>query len=201
MVKFIFLRHGSTEDNESMKLSGFIDSKLSTYGKNQVKKTFDRLKEENINNIFSSPLSRAKDSVKDIAIYKNLEIQISNNFKEMNFGDFEGLTFDEIKEDYMDEFEKLRKESFEYCFPKGENMIQFHKRIASELEYIKAKYDNNTILIASHAGVIRSCISHLICKDHTYHWNFKIDNCSLSIVEVIDDFAVIHSLNNTEHLR
>lgn len=201
MVKFIFLRHGITVDNESMRLSGFIDSKLSEIGKKQVCKTMDRLKEEKIDHIYCSPLSRAVDTIKDLANDKKIGIKICENFREMNFGDFEGFTFKEIKDGYENEFNKLKDDTFKYKFPNGETMIEFHNRIASELDNIIKKHEDSTILVSTHSGVIRSCISHLLSNDHIYHWNFKIDNCSITIVEIVDNFAVIHTLNNTEHLR
>ena len=184
-----------------MKLSGHTDSSLSDTGKSQIKKTFQRLKDEEIHHIYSSPLSRAFESAKELALYKNIQLQINDSFKEMNFGSFEGMSFKEIETSHEDEYKKLIKEGFEYRFPKGENMIDFHERISTALDEIIKNHKDCTVLIATHAGVIRSCISHLIGKNHNYHWNFKIDNCSISIVEVVDDFAVIHSLNNTEHLR
>ncbi|SHJ90294.1 histidine phosphatase family protein [Tepidibacter formicigenes] len=201
MVKFIFVRHGITIDNENMRLSGFIDSKLSDIGKEQVKKTCNRLKYEGIDYIYSSPLTRAVETAREIADFKNVEIKICQNFREMNFGDFEGLTFKEIQDKYKDEFNKLKKDAFKYKFPNGENMIEFHHRISSQLDDIIKKHDNETVLIVSHSGVIRSSLSHLLSKDHIYHWNFKIDNCSITIVEVMDNFAVINTLNNIEHLR
>ncbi len=201
MVKFIFVRHGMTVDNENMRLSGFIDSKLSDMGKKQAEKMNSRLREEDIDHIYSSPLSRAIDTVREIAKIKNVEIKICEAFREMHFGDFEGFTFKEIQGDYEDEFNKLKEDTFGYRFPNGENMIEFHDRIAKALEEMTKKHENETLLIASHSGVIRACVSHLLAKDHIYHWNFKIDNCSITIIEIVDDFAVIHTLNNTEHLR
>ncbi|MCT4508765.1 MAG: histidine phosphatase family protein [Tepidibacter sp.] len=201
MIKFIFIRHGLTLDNESMKLSGFIDSKLSDTGKNQVKKTSIRLKDEKIDLIYSSPLKRAINTAKEISKTNNIDINICDEFKEMNFGDFEGLTFKEIEYNHKEEYERLKNESFKYNFPNGENMIGFHDRIAKKIDDIIKTQDDKTVLIVSHAGVIRACLSHLINKDHAFHWNFKIDNCSMTIVEVVDNFSVIHNLNNTEHLR
>ncbi|SHH28636.1 histidine phosphatase family protein [Tepidibacter thalassicus] len=201
MVKFIFVRHGTTVDNENMRLAGFIDSKLSDIGKEQVKKTSIRLRDEKIDCIYSSPLSRAVETAREIANLKNLEIKICDNFREMNFGDFDGLTFKEIQDSYEDEFNKLKKYRFKYRFPNGENMIEFHSRVSNEIDNIIKKHDKQTILIVAHSGVIRSSLSHLLSKDHIYHWNFKVDNCSITIVEVIDSFAIIHSLNNIEHLR
>ncbi|WFD09552.1 histidine phosphatase family protein [Tepidibacter hydrothermalis] len=201
MIKFIFIRHGLTLDNESMKLSGFIDSELSDLGKKQVKQTSVRLKDEKIDLIYSSPLKRAMNTAKEISKINSLDINICDEFKEMNFGDFEGLTFKEIEANHKEEYERLKNGSFEYSFPNGENMIGFHDRISNKIDHIIKNYDGKTVLIVSHAGVIRACLSHLISKDHTYHWNFKIDNCSMTIVEVVDNFSVIHNLNNTEHLR
>ncbi|OPJ55788.1 histidine phosphatase family protein [Alkalithermobacter paradoxus] len=201
MVRLIFVRHGITEDNENMRLSGFIDSKLSEVGKSQVIKTAIRLKDENIDYIYSSPLSRAFHTAKEICKYANVDVKICEDFREMNFGKFDGLTFNEIKQNYEDDFNKLKEDSFSYKFPSGESLLEFHDRVSKAIDTIISKHKNNTVLISAHSGVIRSAISHILSRNHEYHWNFKIDNCSITIVEVIDGFGVMHTLNNTEHLR
>ena len=201
MTRVILVRHGETDDNSCMKLSGHIDSKLSNLGLSQSQKTSKFLKDYNIDYIYSSPSSRAVDTIKDLAKEKSLDIIINDNLKEMNFGDFEGKTFKEIQSSYSEEFENMIKLGFEYKYPNGENLIEFHNRISLYIDNIIKKNRDKSMLICAHAGAIRCIISHLLSKSYEYHWNFKIDNCSVSVIEIENDFAVIHKLNNTDHLR
>jgi len=107
MIKIILVRHGETDDNNNMRLSGHIDSKLSDMGLTQSQKTINFLKSYDIDCIYSSPSSRAIGTIKELAKQKELEIIIDNNLKEMNFGDFEGKTFKEIQSNYKEEFDNI----------------------------------------------------------------------------------------------
>lgn len=158
------------------------------------------LKDENIDEIYTTPFSRTKDTMEKLAQIKSIEINETDKFNEIDFGEFDGLNFDIIKRDYPEEFEKMIKEGLEYTYPKGESLIDTFDRVSKELEKILKDKDNKTILICSHGGTIRNILSYLISKDYKYHWNFKIDNASVSVVEVENDFAVINKLNDTSFL-
>lgn len=200
MIRLILVRHAITTCNEGGNLSGQIDSTLSEKGKLQVEQLTCYLKDENIDEIYTTPFSRTKDTMEKLAQIKSIEINETDKFNEIDFGEFDGLSFDIIKRDYPEEFEKMIKEGSEYTYPKGESLIDTFDRVSKELENILKDKDNKTILICSHGGTIRNILSYLISKDYKYHWNFKIDNASVSVVEVENDFAVINKLNDTSFL-
>lgn len=200
MIRLILVRHAITTCNEGGSLSGQIDSTLSKKGKLQVEQLTCYLKDENIDEIYTTPFSRTKDTMEKLAQIKSIEINETDKFNEIDFGEFDGLNFDIIKRDYPEEFEKMIKEGSEYTYPKGESLIDTFDRVSKELENILKDKDNKTILICSHGGTIRNILSYLISKDYKYHWNFKIDNASVSVVEVENDFAVINKLNDTSFL-
>ena len=200
MIRLILVRHAITTCNEGGNLSGQIDSTLSEKGKLQVEQLTCYLKDENIDEIYTTPFSRTKDTMEKLAQIKSIEINETDKFNEIDFGEFDGLSFDIIKRDYPEEFEKMIKEGLEYTYPKGESLIDTFDRVSKELENILKDKDNKTILICSHGGTIRNILSYLISKDYKYHWNFKIDNASVSVVEVENDFAVINKLNDTSFL-
>lgn len=117
----------------------------------------------------------------------------------MDFGIFENMTIKEIKQYYHKEFQKMIEEKFEYNFINGENMINFHNRVIKSLKKILENKDGD-ICICAHSGVIRCIISHLISNSYVYHWNFKIDNCSITKINIDNNFSVLEKLNDTNHL-
>ena len=122
------------------------------------------------------------------------------SLKEISFGDFEGLTFDEIKDKYPKEFQDMIEKGYEYKYPNGESLIDSYNRVCIELDNIISNNDDRTILICSHGGTIRNIITYLISNSYKYHWNFKIDNGSVTILEVQDGFTVITAMNNTSFI-
>ena len=197
MVKLILVRHALTVDNQKSRLSGHIDSSISEEGKEQIDKITNYLKDFDIDKIYTTTSSRTKDTVKEL---KSIEIIEKESLKEISFGDFEGLTFDEIKDKYPKEFQDMIEKGYEYKYPNGESLIDSYNRVCIELDNIISNNDNRTILICSHGGTIRNIITYLISNSYKYHWNFKIDNGSVTILEVQDGFTVITAMNNTSFI-
>ena len=200
MVKLILVRHALTVDNQKSRLSGHIDSSISEEGKEQIDKITNYLKDFDIDKIYTTTSSRTKDTVKKLSELKSIEIIEKESLKEISFGDFEGLTFDEIKDKYPKEFQDMIEKGYEYKYPNGESLIDSYNRVCIELDSIISNNDDRTILICSHGGTIRNIITYLISNSYKYHWNFKIDNGSVTILEVQDGFTVITAMNNTSFI-
>lgn len=200
MVKLILVRHALTVDNQKSRLSGHIDSSISEEGKEQIDKITNYLKDFDIDKIYTTTSSRTKDTVKKLFELKSIEIIEKESLKEISFGDFEGLTFDEIKDKYPKEFQDMIEKGYEYKYPNGESLIDSYNRVCIELDNIISNNDDRTILICSHGGTIRNIITYLISNSYKYHWNFKIDNGSVTILEVQDGFTVITAMNNTSFI-
>ena len=200
MVKSILVRHALTVDNQKSRLSGHIDSSISEEGKEQIDKITNYLKDFDIDKIYTTTSSRTKDTVKKLSELKSIEIIEKESLKEISFGDFEGLTFDEIKDKYPKEFQDMIEKGYEYKYPNGESLIDSYNRVCIELDNIISNNDDRTILICSHGGTIRNIITYLISNSYKYHWNFKIDNGSVTILEVQDGFTVITAMNNTSFI-
>ena len=200
MVKLILVRHALTVDNQKSRLSGHIDSSISEEGKEQIDKITNYLKDFDIDKIYTTTSSRTKDTVKKLSELKFIDIIEKESLKEISFGDFEGLTFDEIKDKYPKEFQDMIEKGYEYKYPNGESLIDSYNRVCIELDNIISNNDNRTILICSHGGTIRNIITYLISNSYKYHWNFKIDNGSVTILEVQDGFTVITAMNNTSFI-
>ena len=200
MVKLILVRHALTVDNQKSRLSGHIDSSISEEGKEQIDKITNYLKDFDIDKIYTTTSSRTKDTVKKLSELKSIEIIEKESLKEISFGDFEGLTFDEIKDKYPKEFQDMIEKGYEYKYPNGESLIDSYNRVCIELDNIISNNDERTILICSHGGTIRNIITYLISNSYKYHWNFKIDNGSVTILEVQDGFTVITAMNNTSFI-
>ena len=200
MVKLILVRHALTVDNQKSRLSGHIDSSISEEGKEQIDKITNYLKDFDIDKIYTTTSSRTKDTVKKLSELKSIEIIEKESLKEISFGDFEGLTFDEIKDKYPKEFQDMIEKGYEYKYPNGESLIDSYNRVCIELDNNISNNDDRTILICSHGGTIRNIITYLISNSYKYHWNFKIDNGSVTILEVQDGFTVITAMNNTSFI-
>ena len=105
MTKLILVRHGETEWNDSARFQGQTDIPLNARGRAQAAQVAQRLLRETIAAIYSSDLSRALDTAREIAREHNLAVNVSEQLREASFGSWEGLSFDEVRVKFPQEAE------------------------------------------------------------------------------------------------
>ena len=90
-MKLIITRHGQTKENKAKILQGQIEGELSELGKEQAKKVAERLKNEQIDYIFSSPLARAKNTAEEIIkFHVGKPFELRDELKELHMGELQG---------------------------------------------------------------------------------------------------------------
>ena len=90
LVQVILVRHGETDWNKARRVQGGnSDTQLNQSGKEQAESLALRLKQEEVQAIYSSPLLRALDTAQAIARHHQVEVQIEPALKELNVGDLE----------------------------------------------------------------------------------------------------------------
>lgn len=157
MTKFILVRHGQSKANECGYLVGKTEAPLSLLGERQAEAVSKYvLKAYKVDAIYSSPLSRACNTVKGVADALNLPIITEDKLTEFNFGKWEGLTHEEIKNSFDDGYSKWAKDPGTFVPEGGEAMAQLQTRVVEKLKEIGKKEDGKTVLIGSHSSVIRA---------------------------------------------
>ncbi len=153
MGKFYFVRHGQTVWNVENKICGASDSPLTEKGHEQARETGRVLKtkmdagEISIDEILTSPLSRAHDTAKEISNIIGVPVRIEPRLMEQNFGKWEGTPrdgrdFARAKANFVDSFEG------------GESMMRMAQRIYNLIDDLK-KEPEKTYLLVAHNGISR----------------------------------------------
>lgn len=197
MLTLFLTRHATTKANEHKVFSGFGEAMISHQGEKEIKALTKGFEKFHIDAIYSSPSARAVQTIEGIAKKKNKEVQVLEALREIHFGDFEGLSFKEMNIKYPEELSKMINLGPHYCYPNGESLVSSYKRTAVKMAEIKKKHEGEKILICAHAGTIRNILSYAVCGSHELHWHFKIENASLTVVTIENDFAVVEKLNDT----
>ncbi|MDP1974902.1 MAG: histidine phosphatase family protein [Alphaproteobacteria bacterium] len=160
---FYFMRHGQTDWNAQQLLMGQKDIPLNDLGKEQAKKTIQKVRKLNIQTIYTSPLKRAFETAQIIATPLNINIIIVEDLKEVDFGTHEGQ---KIKENFIDSWidgniNNITCESFQ----------DVHKRIQTIVNEMQKNPHCN--LIIAH-GIIFLAISKLLGNEITLLKNTEI---------------------------
>ena len=135
MTKLILVRHGQSKANECGYLVGKNEAPLSLLGEKQAKAVSEYiLKEYKVDVIYSSPLLRACNTVKGVADALNLPINKEEELSEFDFGEWEGLTLEEIKNNFDDGYSKWAKDPGTFVPQGGESMTHLQARVVKRLK-------------------------------------------------------------------
>ncbi len=179
--KCIFIRHGKTPGNEEKKYTGKgTDEGLSEDGKKEVlflkKRAGSFLKEAEL--VFSSPMKRAKETAK--LLFNDMTIKSVNGLEEMDFGDFEGKTYEDLckNPDYLKWIKTRGEVSFGGC----ESRADFTKRTVSAFyEIVDRAKDVGTFCIIAHGGSIMAVMSALTGEDY---YSFMVSGADGFVLEL-----------------
>ncbi len=201
MSRLLLVRHGITEFNTTRRYAGFSDVELSTAGYRQVERLRDRLVNEKIDTVYSSDLRRALVTAELISFGHKVDIVPCPELREINYGDAEGLTFQEISRLYPEVAELVANFSLRLRFPGGESFEGFIERTCKFLDKLEKHAPEQTILVVSHSGPLKVLVCYLLGIDQSHWRQIRCDNASLSIVETYPQGAIISLLNDTSHLK
>lgn len=192
MKELLLIRHGETEHNRDLRITGFTDIPLSPEGRNQALRLKDTFMAECITDIYSSDLKRCSETAEIISC--GVKPLLSPELREMNFGIFETLTGEEAKASYGNEFNLWMKDNRNYRIPEGESFSDMAERVISFFRELLAS-DIDRAAVISHSGCIRTVLSFYLLGSIDDTWRFFVDNCTITRLCFDGDYAYLKSLN------
>ena len=155
LKRLILVRHGETAGQSSIRYYGVTDVPLSDLGRAQVRAARDRICAETYDSVWASTLCRSWESAQIVA--PGHGVHLVSDFREIDFGDWEGLTAEEIAHVDPEGHARWRQEGLSFTFPGGETRADFRARIARGLDRVRAS-GAESVLIAVHKGVVRTLL-------------------------------------------
>ncbi|MFZ5647045.1 MAG: alpha-ribazole phosphatase [Bacillota bacterium] len=199
--RIFLIRHGETVWNSEMKLQGHTDIPLSERGIEQAKTLAERLSSREISAVYCSDLQRAMETARHIAGPRGLDLISLKSLREINFGQWEGHTFKEIKEKYGDLVKQWWSNPVNVSIPGGESLLGLVSRVVPAVRGIVEKHDGEQVAVVCHGGPIRSLVSTVLDMDLNKYWKIRQDNAALNIIDFPDwNSGVVTLLNDRSHL-
>jgi len=171
------LRHGEPRGG-SMYRGNSIDDPLSDKGWQQMWQSVGEY--SSWQHIISSPMLRCKEFAELLAKNLNIPVHIEDNFKEVGFGSWEGLTREQVKNTNLTEYNNFYSDPVNKRPLEAEDLNSFIQRVTTSYNKIVHDFKNQNILIVAHAGVIRSILATTVQAPAMGMYNFKIDNACFS---------------------
>ncbi|GAB6100512.1 alpha-ribazole phosphatase [Halanaerocella petrolearia] len=200
-TEVILVRHGETSWNQAGKFQGSKDIPLNDKGITQARKLAERLERTEIDAIYASDLSRASKTAEIIAQDHNLSVEERSALQEIDFGQWEGLTFNDLERDYQTEFEAWEQDPVNNGAPSGENLGEFETRLVTSLKKILTHHSEERILLVAHGGVIRVLVATFLGMPLAKCWRLTQANTAISQLNFYDDEVILELFNCTAHLK
>lgn len=154
MTELILIRHGQTELNRGPFFQGQIDVPLNALGEAQAGRLAARLAAEAPEAMLCSDLLRTRQTAEPSARRLQLQADTDAALREQHFGQFEGLSFDQVAQRYPEAFASWQRHHPEDAVPGGESVIAFHARVIGAVRSIAAAHAGRRIAVVTHGGVL-----------------------------------------------
>jgi alpha-ribazole phosphatase len=201
MLRLILARHGQTDWNAQRRYQGETDVPLNETGRQQAAALARCLANTSIDAIYASDLQRAAKTAQAIAQLHGQSVLPEPRLREMSFGAWRGLTFDEIQERDAERLAAWLADPMHIAPPEGETLAQVTTRVQSALDDVLHAHPEGTVLWVAHGGVLRVLISLAMGLEPQGHWRFRISVASLAELWFYDSGITLTRLNDTHHLN
>lgn len=180
-MNIYIVRHGETEENKNRYYYGSLDVSLNKNGITQAKKAGEELKHIIFDKVYVSERMRTKETA-ELALGNEAAVIKDSRINEMNFGVFEGKTYEEIKKLYPEDYKRWEEEWMDFAPNGGESYRVFYSRVENFMEeLIKNPCEN--VLVVTHGGVMRSIYCYVLNGKLDLYWKFSSKNGDISLIK------------------
>ncbi len=194
------IRHGETDWNAQGRVQGATDIELNRRGRLQARAISRMLRAEPLQALYASPLKRALGTAELIARPHGLPVIKLSGLSELDQGELEGLTFEELDNRYGPFMEAWRERPGKVRLPGGETMAELQERAWEALERIREENPEGKVVAVSHNLAIRSLICRIVDLSLENMGRLRQSSGALNVLEHVERGWALRSMNNTFHL-
>jgi len=195
-TRLYVIRHGQVVGHDEQRLNGRTDVDLTPVGQAQMEAVAKDLEGVELAAVYSSDLKRARYGGEALVRSRDIELRVDPLFRELNFGQWEGLSLDEVAKKYPGERERRLGDILNYRTPGGETFQELADRIKTGVSQILSKHKDSAVALVAHSGVNRVILLQALgCGLHQI-WRMEQDFGCLNIVDYFEDgYSMIKLVN------
>jgi broad specificity phosphatase PhoE len=191
--RLILVRHAEPEDDARGRCYGNLDIGLSEAGREHAGRLALRLASVECEAVYSSPRVRALETATAIAAVLGLAPAVEEGLRELDFGELEGRTYDEIAASEPELYRAWMTTPTKVSFPGGESFADLKARSVAALERIRRVHEH--AIVVTHGGVLRAGIAAWLSMPDEAIFRLDQRYCGVTIVDWLDDEPLIRLLN------
>ncbi len=190
-MRLVLVRHAEPADDARGRCYGSLDVDLSAGGRAQSTKLAELLAAERVAAVVSSPRRRAVDTARAIATAHNLDVTILDGLRELDFGELEGRSYDEIATSQPELFEQWMRAPTTVRFPGGEAYDDLRARTLEAVSGLRQMYGGDLVVAVTHGGVIRAVLAEVLGMPAEHIFRLAVDTASLTRVDWIERVPIV----------
>jgi broad specificity phosphatase PhoE len=191
--KLLLLRHAQPVETKSHSFLCSPDIALSDFGRRQAASILPLLKALNPERCLCSPFARCIETARLLSAL-DLDIEIEPDLREIDFGRWTGMSFEQIRESDPDAVNRWAEFDPDFSFPGGERIDDFLARVG-RMAAALASGEEKTILAVTHGGIIRAMICHYLCLHPRQYILFDVGYASLTTLNLFGEKGVLAGLS------
>lgn len=203
MINIYLVRHGETDWNNQGIYQGWSDIPLNANGLRQAKECAHALESVVFDRIITSDLVRARVTAETILGEREIPFIVDDRLREINFGEWEGLTYDEIDAQWEDVIHQMYATPHLVKVPGGDDLETVQARAwAAVKDGLEGLSSGSNLLIVCHGGTIRTLLCKLVGIPVEFIWRFRQGNTAINIINYYgkdSNFHTVQLMNDTSH--
>jgi alpha-ribazole phosphatase len=190
--RLVLVRHAEPDESMRGRCYGQLDVGLSTKGEAQASRLVSVLRSAPIEAVYASPRRRAIETIKGLG----RAITVMEGLREINFGLFEGMTYEEAEARYPDTYRCWMERPTEVAFPGGEAYSDVRARVRAAAAQIRMAHPLACSLLVAHGGTLRTVLAEALRMSDVDIFRLDIDHASVSVIDTFGDGTPIVRLVN-----
>ena len=191
------MRHAESTDDARGLCYGQLDVELSQSGREQCARLAAALASAPVAAVVSSPLRRALETADAIARPHGLEVVVLDGLRELDFGELEGKTYDEIAASRPELYRRWMTEPTRVRFPGGESYADLEARATDAVSKLREEHDGRTVVAVAHGGVVRAVVARALGLPADRIFRLSVDFASVTRVAWDGGVPIVRCLNVT----
>ena len=191
MTRLLLIRHAEPDEDARSRCYGRLDVGLSPRGLARAARLAEDLGNVALAVVVVSPRLRAVQTA--AALGGTLEVD--DRLRELDFGQLEGHTYDEIEREQPELFRRWMETPTLVRFPGGESYADLRERVASAVDDVVAANRERTVALVSHGGVIRAALAVLLGLPDERAFSLDVGYARISVVDWFDASPVVRLVN------
>ena len=193
MSRLILIRHAEPQEDARGRCYGSLDIGLSEAGREHADRLALRLASVECAAVYSSPRVRALETAAAIAAVFGLAPAVDEGLRELDFGELEGRTYDEIAASEPELYRAWMTTPTRVRFPGGESFADLTARSVAALERIRRLHEH--AIVVTHGGVLRAGVAAWLSMPDEAIFRLDQRYCGVTIVDWLDDEPLVRLLN------